>query len=194
VERHGAHDGDNVRVMRPRSLLVLAIPLALACDSKDAAPAAASGTPEADSLGAMTEYMRKSKTAEAQVNLRSIARSVIYASEELAIGADGTPQSVKLAHAPLTPAAGECCKHPKGKCPAGTGDWKQPGWQALSFELADPHYYSYELVVDPTGFIVRAVGDLDCDGDLATFELRGTTKPDGTYELAPQPTSDKPLE
>jgi len=175
-------------------LLLVASLVALACDSKDSTPAPASETPPADDLGAMTEYLRKSKTAEAQVNLRSIATSVVFAAEDVPIGADGTAQPPKLASVPLTPPAGECCKHPKGKCPAGTGEWKQPGWQAVHFELADPHYYSYELVVDPSGFVVRAVGDLDCDGDLATFELRGTAKPDGTYELAKQPTSDKPLE
>jgi len=179
--------------MHLRSLLVASI-LALACDRKEDAPTPAPAATPTDELGAMTEYMRKSKSAEAQVNLRSIATGAIMTAEDVQVGPDGTAQPVKLASAPLTPPAGECCKHPKGKCPAGAGDWKQPAWQALHFELADPHYYSYELLVDPTGFVVRAVGDLDCDGDLATFELRATGKPDGTFELAKQPTSDKPLE
>ena len=43
--------------------------------------------------------------------------------------------------------------------------------------MSDPHYYSYEYVSEGTGtsarFTARAVGDLDCDGVLSTFERVG---------------------
>lgn len=167
--------------------------LLVACDKKeDASPSAS--TPASDVADPMTEYLRKSKSAEAKVNLRGIARGVQFASEEERVGLDGTVQRAKIVAAPVTPPIGECCKQAGKKCAGQTGDWKQPGWQAIAFELADPHYYSYELVVDATGFTARAIGDLDCDGELATYELRGTSKPDGTYEIAPELTEQNPLE
>ena len=148
--------------------------------------------PVGDDIGAMTEYLRKSKAAEAKVNLRSIATGVQAASMEERLGPDGTVQAVKLVSAPLTPAAGECCNHPGKKCPPG--DWTHATWQTIGFELSDPHYYAYELVIDDAGFVARAVGDLDCDGEHGVYELRATAKPDGTFEVAPEPTSEKPTE
>ena len=94
----------------------------------------------------------------------------------------------------FTPAAGECCKHPGKKCPPTPDAWTHPTWQAIAFELSDPHYYSYELVIEDAGFIARAVGDLDCDGEHGVYELRATAKPDGTFEVALEPTSDAPTE
>lgn len=176
-----------IRRVLPLSLLLFA------CDKKEETSTTAS-TPSGDVVDPMTEYMRKSKTAEAKVHLRGIARGVQYASEEERMGPDGTVQKLAIVAAPLTPAAGECCKQPQKKCAPNSEQWKQPGWQAIAFELPDPHYYSYELAVDDTGFTARAVGDLDCDGTFATFELRGTKKPDGTYEIAPELTEQNPLE
>lgn len=167
--------------------------LLLACDKKEETSTSASA-PASDATDPMTEYMRKSKATEAKVSLKGIARGVQLASEEERMGPDGTVQKVQLVAAPLTPAAGECCKQPQKKCAPNREQWKQPGWQAIAFELADPHYYSYELVVDDSGFTARAIGDLDCDGELATYELRGTKKPDGTYEIAPEITEQNPLE
>lgn len=177
----------------------IVLTIALGCESASAptpaAPASASASPAADDLGAMTEYMRKSKAAEAKVNLAGIARSVRYAREDGgSIGPDGAVVPFVLSAAPLTPAAGPCCKQPKGRCPGGSEEWQHPSWKAIGFELSDPHYYAYELVVDGSGFVAKAHGDLDCDGERSTYELRGTLKPDGTVEIADAPTSTAPLE
>ena len=177
-----------------RCILVCALLAPLACDNKDSTPAPASGASAADDLGAMTEYMRKSKSAEAKVNLGAIARGIVSASQQEYVGPDGTLRPFVLAPAPLTPPSGVCCKLPKGRCAADSGDWKHPAWRAIFFELGDPHYYSYQVAVDATGFVARAVGDLDCDGSLATFELRGTLAAGGAYEIATEPTSAAPLE
>jgi hypothetical protein len=171
-------------------VLALGCLLVIACgDAK--APASTAGAPVADG-DPMTDYLQRSKAAEANVNLRAIATGVRAVSMAEHIGRDGTEQRVGLDNAPLTPAAGECCEHPGKKCPPG--EWDHPTWQAIGFALSDPHYYSYELVIDDTGFVARAVGDLDCDGEHGIHELRGTAKPDGTFELAPEPTSDNPAE
>lgn len=177
--------------MRRALLLYTAV---LACDSAPApSPAPTTPTPAADDdLGAMTEYMRKSKAAEAKVNLARIMHGIRDAGDS--IGPDGTVVPFVLSAAPLTPAEGPCCKQPKGRCPGGPDEWQHPSWKAIGFELFDPHYYAYELVVDPTGFVAKAHGDLDCDGERSTYELRGTLRPDGGYEIAATPTSTAPLE
>jgi len=58
-----------------------------------------------------------------------------------------------------------------------TGQWDNPSWQALTFAISDPHYYSYEYTSDGTGtnaqFTARANGNLDGDGTLSTFERAG---------------------
>ncbi len=65
----------------------------------------------------------------------------------------------------------------------GPGDWAHPTWKALTFEMRDPHYYQYEYVSDGTGaesrFTVRALGDLNCDGVMSTFERIGTIDSEG---------------
>lgn len=181
--------------MRMLPVLVFAT-LAPACDSKDPSPApssAAPAVPGATELAAMTDYMRKSKATEAKANLGAIARGVASAAEEMSVGPDGTVQPTKLVSVGPTPAVGECCKQ-GGKCAPDRAHWDVPGWKQLFFQLENPHYYSYELVIEPGGFIARAIGDLDCDGELATFELRGVARPDGTYEVGGAPTSENPLE
>jgi hypothetical protein len=65
------------------------------------------------------------------------------------------------------------------------GAWEGPTWQALAFNLSDPHYYSYEYVSSGTGttavFTARALGDLDGDRTYSTFERSGGATP--TYEV-----------
>ena len=61
--------------------------------------------------------------------------------------------------------------------------WKSSVWRALDFELLGPHRYAYEVEMSgegaPLGFTARAVGDLDCDGVLSTFEQRGAVDSEG---------------
>jgi hypothetical protein len=70
---------------------------------------------------------------------------------------------------PLTPQLGACC--PAGTCMPSAQRWE--GWTALAFSIDEPHAYSYELVVTEAGFTARAIGDLDCDGEYATYEQQG---------------------
>ena len=80
------------------------------------------------------------------------------------------------ASAPLTPPLGSCC--PSRTCASDPQRWATPAWQALGFAVPEPHAYSYEWIVDASGaFTARALGDLDCDGTYATFELLGSLAP-----------------
>lgn len=86
--------------------------------------------------------------------------------------------------APLTPET-----PPRGKKevdPPGT--WDAPTWQALEFRASPegvPHAYSFAFEAQPTGFVAQARGDLDGDGVLSTFEVRGLVHPDKKPELVP---------
>lgn len=76
--------------------------------------------------------------------------------------------------APLTPTA-----PPRGKKevdPPGT--WDFPTWKALAFRPSAegvPHAYafSFESTAGGSAFVAQARGDLDGDGVLSTFEIRG---------------------
>ena len=74
--------------------------------------------------------------------------------------------------APLTPSLA-CCEQ-GGKCQPDPETWAAPGWKELEFSIDDPYRYAYEYAPDPNGqgATVRAIGNLDCDRALSTFELR----------------------
>jgi hypothetical protein len=70
-----------------------------------------------------------------------------------------------------------CCEQ-GGACAPDAATWRAPGWRALGFTIDGVYRYSYEYVPDPDGLsaVVRAVGDLDCDGKPGTHELRLTVR------------------
>jgi hypothetical protein len=88
--------------------------------------------------------------------------------------------------APLTPAV-----PPRGKKEADPiGAWEEPTWKALAFRASAesvPHAYSFSFqsTSGGTGFVAQARGDLDGDGVLSTFEVRGATTQAGKLEIVP---------
>lgn len=79
--------------------------------------------------------------------------------------------------APLTPAV-----PPRGKKEADPpGTWEGPTWKALAFRPAAegvPHAYSFsfESTGGGSAFVAQARGDLDGDGILSLFEIRGDAR------------------
>lgn len=86
--------------------------------------------------------------------------------------------------APLTPAV-----PPRGKKEIDPpGAWDHPTWIALAFRAAPepvPHAYSFSFDSTGAGFIGQARGDLDGDGVLSTFEVKGMTVPGEPPRLEP---------
>lgn len=86
--------------------------------------------------------------------------------------------------APLTPSV-----PPRGKKEADPpGTWDHPTWKVLAFRPAAegvPHAYSFALDSSGTTFTARARGDLDGDGVLSTFEVRGVARPGDPARLEP---------
>lgn len=84
--------------------------------------------------------------------------------------------------APVTPAASPCDQGDLRYAP-DPQRWVHPTWQALHFAVDQPHPYRYAFVAGPTGFTARALGDLDCDGRLSTFERVGTVDAHGALQI-----------
>jgi hypothetical protein len=123
-------------------------------------------------------YIAKSKSTEASMGLRKMYEgSRTYFMD---IGTQrGTAGALALqfpTSEPLTPAL-SCCTNTGKKCPANAAAWATDSWTALHFDIADPNYYRYEYASSGTdtasAFTARAVGDLDCDTKLSTFEMTG---------------------
>ncbi len=57
-------------------------------------------------------------------------------------------------------------------------EWTDHTWQAVGFEISDPHYFRYRFDSTESGvtakFTVGAHADLDCDGDHSTYERTGS--------------------
>jgi hypothetical protein len=110
---------------------------------------------------------------EARLNVRKLFDAAVTYYETPHPGPDGRalppqfPRSVAL-----TPAVWPCREEEGTHAPAPK-EWSDSTWQALGFAMNEPHAYRYEFVSEGARFTARALGDLDCDGVLATFERVG---------------------
>ena len=81
---------------------------------------------------------------------------------------------------PAAPPCGRTARTP-------TSVWDKAGWGALHFALTDPHRYAYTFESSGTNtkavYTARALGDLDCDGELSTYELRGSIDNEGSVRV-----------
>jgi hypothetical protein len=78
----------------------------------------------------------------------------------------------------LTPEV-SCCDQ-GGTCKPDDKTWDTPGWRALAFSIDGPYRYRYQYIPDPSGTsaVVRAVGDVDCNGKSSVYELELHVKGD----------------
>jgi hypothetical protein len=131
---------------------------------------------------------KRSCTAKARA--READQLLEYLAERVsrAILADGRVPQIAAGPTPLP----GCCEH-GGTCDPDPTLWATPGWQALAFSIDDAHRYTYSYLpaADGRSAVVRAVGDLDCDGETSVIEIeieiasdgvRTTTKHERRYE------------
>ncbi|MBA2543366.1 MAG: hypothetical protein H0V17_27240 [Deltaproteobacteria bacterium] len=87
---------------------------------------------------------------------------------ELSIAAHGHVPPTAAGPTPLP----TCCEL-GGVCEPDAAAWAAPGWQALAFSIDGDYRYTYSYLPDPGGrsAIVRAVGDVDCDGTASLYEV-----------------------
>jgi hypothetical protein len=72
-----------------------------------------------------------------------------------------------------TPAVASCCEQ-GGQCAPNPALWQGEPWRALRFSLDAPARYAVQYAPTRNGAVVRVLGDLDCDGVLASYELRAS--------------------
>ncbi len=120
------------------------------------------------------KWVRQARTAESTMNLRKIFdSSVIYFALMYSDETGDRTLSRFPGSAPLTPA-----DVPAGTAVTTGSDFDTPVWNALHFNLSDPHRFSYQY--DSSGisnsgqFTASAFADLDADEELSTFVRFGT--------------------
>lgn len=131
------------------------------------------GSLAAVAVPAFWRNLSASKTTEALDGLGTISRSAVSQAEGNA-PAEVFPPSVELT--PADVPRGESAKDPPGT-------WDHLTWRALGFRLDHEHAYSFRFdssfdrMTQTARFSARAHGDLDGDGNLSTFEVRGERLP-----------------
>jgi hypothetical protein len=98
--------------------------------------------------------------------------------------------------APLTPA-----QVPRGVRAVDPPEaWEHLTWRSLNFRFTEPHAFSFKFdsELDPATqtmrFTASAQGDLDGDGTLSTFEVRGERLPGQPARVLPGMFIDREVE
>lgn len=110
------------------------------------------------------------RSCTARERAREADQLLEYLGDRIAASIAATGKVPEAAAGP-TPAA-SCCDQ-GGACSADPTAWSAPGWRALAFSIDGEHRYSYSYApaVGGRAAVVRAVGDLDCDGEPGLYEL-----------------------
>jgi hypothetical protein len=139
------------------------------------------GTVLAIGIPSLIRNLSASKLLEATKGLEHLSvRAIAYAETK-------PPEISFPPSAPLTPAV-----VPRGQQAVDPPDaWSHLTWHALSFRFDHAHSFSfawdsrYDPAVGRWEFVARSHGDLDGDGALSTFEVRGVRDWDGPPRVVP---------
>lgn len=144
---------------------------------------AGAGILAAVAIPAFMKYQRRSKTSEAVINVRRMfdAAVTFYHAERADRGGKRLPPRFPQT-TPPSPGRPFCEDGDDGFA-HDPEVWEHPGWRELEFAIDGPHRYQYQFISEGTGagamFTARALGDLNCDGVLSTFERVGTVDAEG---------------
>ena len=143
------------------------------------APIALVGVMAAVSIPAFMKYQKKSKSTEAEVNIRKLrlgALETVLGQTVTTAGVEPARETFPGLAAGPTPPLGACCQQ-GGTCQPDAALWAGEPWKTLEFSVDEPSHYSYEYKPAANGktFTVMAYGDLDCDGNYSTFSMTGST-------------------
>jgi len=128
-----------------------------------------------------SDYMRRSRTTEADVTLKDLwMRARTYRAKEVTPLGNLVPLPPQFPDSSAGPAPVASCCQPGGrtKCAPDLANWADDTWQVMNFSIEKAHYYRYELTSDNSvpesqSFTIHAYGDLDCDGIESTFTSHG---------------------
>ena len=154
-------------------------------------------------IPAFVGYIRRSKTAEASTNVRNmfVGAASYYQSETWARGlvtmgaaAASVYCTVPNANTTNTPGASKTQLDFEGTEPAAFAGMGGSGGAGIGWSVADPVYYQYWILnstnscgnmVNTAQYTLQAIGDLDGDGAMSTFELSAGS--DGSNNLMRSP-------
>lgn len=146
------------------------------------------GTLSAIAVPAYLRYIGRARSADARAAVERITDAAIawHATECARLGKACTRKFAWPATTPRIPAAPACVEGRPTPQQAARSEWAHPTWKALNIDLDLRSHYQLEFVSEGKGagarFIVRATGDVDCDGVFSTFERSGTLNPDGSVD------------
>ncbi|MGK3984041.1 hypothetical protein WME99_13445 [Sorangium sp. So ce136] len=110
--------------------------------------------------------------------------------------AEARPQEISFPpSAPLTPA-----QVPRGvRAVDPPESWEHLTWKSLDFRFEGPHAFAFQFTseLDPAKtmrFVATAHGDLDGDGAVSTFEVRGERVPGEPARVLPGMFVDREVE
>jgi prepilin-type N-terminal cleavage/methylation domain-containing protein len=143
-------------------------------------------------IPAFLDYMKRSKSSEAGLNLNKIGKS-----SKRVFGETG---SFIAGNGAILPAGGggpgkNCCGGKGGtkaapgatvnnKCSADPASFVDgAGWQALEFSVDEASQYQYTYTGDPAAPTALASGDLDCDGTSGVYTMNITKTGAGNPQL-----------
>jgi hypothetical protein len=113
--------------------------------------------------------LHASRLVEPMDGLNRIAQA---AAERAATEPVASAYPASVAATPAVVPAGVALRDP-------SGSWDNPTWVSLGFGFSTPHRYSFEFESEQRGRRARyhasARGDLDGDGQLSEFSVRGET-------------------
>jgi len=146
-----------------------------------------------------SDYKKKSKASEAGLYLNKIGKNAKRLFGEM--GTFPTQNGARVPAGGGGGAGNNCCGGKGGtkaapgstvnnKCSADPDAFqKDPGWSALEFSIDEASQYQYSFVGGAHEFTAYAIGDVDCDGQSATYTLKGTVTSAGNPEvnLTPPP-------
>jgi len=139
------------------------------------------GIMSAVAVPAFMKYLKRARVTEAAPNLKKIFDGAKgYYERGAVVDRVGVVQAHTFpSSVGITPAA-SCCGQPADKCT--DSPWIDRTWQAMGFEISDPHYFRYRFESSGVGtssaFTAGAHADLDCDGDTSTYERTATVNDD----------------
>ena len=118
-------------------------------------------------IRAARKYLSGAKTSESKNGLGYIAKLAVAAYER-----DG-----KLCPSATAPVPRDIAAVRGKKYASSPSDWagtdQHAGWACLGFEMSAPQFYQYAYTSTGDAFTATAHGDMNGDGRLSTFEVRG---------------------
>lgn len=140
----------------------------------------------------VNKYVKNAKTTEARASVARIAKDATtaysrpkMAGDVMAPG-DSTASSVMLCKSAAAKVPAAAAAIAGSKYQSQASEWNagaaDTGWACLRFSMTDPQYYMYGYTATVAGgagdvFTASAEGDLDGDGTLSSFSLRGEVSP-----------------